>query len=171
MIKPIPGYENYSVSDEGYVISPRTNAAMKLCRNNKGYYMVHLYKNKRYHHFLLHRLIAMVFVPNPENKPEVNHINGDKSDCRACNLEWCTRSENNRHAAETGLAKQLMCNNWRSKAVLQYTLGGELVKEWSSLREVERQTGWSHGNIGSCCMGKYATAYGYIWKYREVCRD
>lgn len=167
MIKPITGFENYLISDEGFIISPRTGDRMKLCKNNKGYYRVHLYKDKKYHHFLLHRLVAIEFLPNPENKREVNHINGDKDDCRLCNLEWCTRQENNNHAAKAGLAPQLMRNNWRSKKVAQYSLDGKLIKIWASLREIERVAGFSHGSVGSCCKNRYAQAYGYIWKYYE----
>lgn len=167
MIKPISGFNGYLISDEGFIISGKTGRRMKCHKNNKGYYIANLFKDGKYHRFLLHRLVAIEFVPNPNNKPEVNHINGDKECCAAWNLEWCTRQENNLHAAKTGLAPQLMRNNWRSKKVAQYSLDGDLIKVWPSLREVERDTGFDHGCVGACCNGKVKKSYGYIWKYLE----
>lgn len=71
-----------------------------------GYCQIQLRINGKSKKFLVHRIIAQAFIPNPENKPHVNHINGDKHDNRVENLEWCTQSENLRHAVNIGLIKQ-----------------------------------------------------------------
>jgi hypothetical protein len=76
---------------------------LKLRLNKAGYYQINTNKTKKVKTFLVHRLVALAFIPNPENKPQVNHINGIKSDNRVENLEWCTRSENTIHSYNIGL--------------------------------------------------------------------
>lgn len=99
---PIPGYENiYQVSNLGYVTNGRKK--LKTYTINSGYACLKLYKHGVKSSFLLHRLVAESFCPNPDNKPEVNHKDGDKLNCSATNLEWVTSSENKKHAKSTGL--------------------------------------------------------------------
>ena len=98
----IPGYEGiYQVSNLGYI----TNGAkaLKTYRINSGYECLKLQKNGVIKSVLLHRVVAELFCSNPDGKPEVNHIDGNKSNCSASNLEWVTPSENKKHALATGL--------------------------------------------------------------------
>ena len=99
---PIKGYEGlYWVSSDGYVTNGRK--ILKTYEINSGYLCLKLFNDAGRKSFLLHRLVAEAFIPNPENKPEVNHDNGNKHICASWNLEWATSSENKIHALRTGL--------------------------------------------------------------------
>ena len=90
----------YSVSDDGKVRNDRTGHILKPALANSGYYRVKLcYQGEEINRFV-HRLVAIAFVPNPSQKPEVNHIDGNKTNNNACNLEWVTGAENKRHCRE-----------------------------------------------------------------------
>ena len=78
--------------------------------NNKGYWCVNLYKHSKVHKFLVHRLIALYFIPNPNNLPEVNHIDGNKQNNSISNLEWITHKQNTQHAWDNNLFKNRHCN-------------------------------------------------------------
>lgn len=99
-----------------------------------------------------HQVIASVFMKNPENKPELHHINGNRQDNRLSNLMYVTRSEHMLiHAEEWGIP------------VYQYTLDGEFVKEWKSIMDAERK----YGNIRRCLKGEVKTAYNYQWSFEK----
>lgn len=109
--KPIKDFEGlYEVSNMGNVRSLNYRCTgeikiLKLCKDKDGYMVVNLYKNKKLYRKSVHRLVAATFIPNIDNKPQVNHIDGDKTNNRVSNLEWCTNSENQHHAWATGLKK------------------------------------------------------------------
>lgn len=108
MMKPIEGFnEKCFVSDDGKVYSIRRQGHkggfVKQRMNNSGYLRVALSKNGKSKAYFVHRLVAQAFIPNPENKQFVNHKDGDKTNNRMSNLEWCTKSENMQHAVKTGL--------------------------------------------------------------------
>lgn len=100
----IPNYRNYLISQDGEIWTIASNKFMKLKKNKYGYMCLSI-KNDlgKTKTISAHRLVAISLIPNPENKPQVNHINGIKHDNRIENLEWCTRSENSQHAIKTGL--------------------------------------------------------------------
>lgn len=106
--KVIPDYEDYQVSNFGRVKSFKNEKQriLKSGTNTMGYLFVCLCKGGKPKNFFVHRLVALCFIPNPENKPEINHIDGHPLNNHVSNLEWCTRSENVQHALDTGLIPQ-----------------------------------------------------------------
>jgi hypothetical protein len=128
--KDIKGYEGlYSVSTKGIVFSHISNKNLKNVKHVRNYLGVNLYKNKKHKSRSIHRLVAEAFIPNPENKPEVNHIDGDPSNNNVENLEWVTPSENVIHSYRTGLAYG-MCGENHGRAKLKL----EDVEEIRSLK-------------------------------------
>lgn len=142
----------------------------------QGYLRIELSKdgiNKKYN---VHRLVAKIFIPNLDNKPEVNHINGIKTDNRVCNLEWVTSKENQIHAVKNGLQKPSLkqkkvaseyCKKNKTKELLQYDLNGNFIREWKSAVEVEETLKINRKNISQCVTGRNQTAGGFIWKYKK----
>jgi DNA-binding CsgD family transcriptional regulator len=100
---PVVGFENYLVDPTGRVFSLDSNILLKPIKQTTGYFSVNLYKNRKVNPKTIHRLVAINFIPNPENKKQVNHINGIKTDNRLCNLEWNTPKENIKHSRRIGL--------------------------------------------------------------------
>ena len=171
--RDVVGYEGlYQVSDQGRVKSlerkvPKWDGErtvkeriLKPSTDHYGYLMVNLCAGGKRKMFFVHRLVCTAFHDNPENKLDVNHINENKTDNRACNLEWSTRRDNCNH----GSRNKRMAKT-KSKPIGQYTLDGKPIKVWQSAMEAERQAGFNHGNICNVANGKNKTAYGFIWKY------
>lgn len=103
MWQNIPDWEWYLINEQGEVLNTRTNKYLKGDINNIGYHRVTLYDNKRKQRFFIHRLVATLFLPNPNNLPEVNHIDGNKDNNSVSNLEWCNHVHNEHAARRTGL--------------------------------------------------------------------
>ena len=171
--KDIKGYEGrYQVSNMGRVKSLKRTVTKKNGRkqtiqerflkprgNSNGYLRVYLREGgDTGKNFSVHRLVCEAFHENPENKPCVNHIDENKVNNVASNLEWCTVKENCNHGTR---------NTRIAKSVGQYTRDGVLIKVWQSAYEVQRQLGFFQGHIGQVARGKRKTAYGYVWKYIE----
>lgn len=143
--KKIQGLENYEVSSygnvkgleiktrfgNGYKIYPERK--IKPWMDKKGYFYIDISNKSIYTRFLLHRLVALHFILNNENKPQINHINGIKSDNKVENLEWCTAKENLKHARDTGLTKISGVDHYNSKLTKEDVF---FIKN-SSLRNIE----------------------------------
>ena len=169
----IPGYEGlYQASTLGRIKSLITNKILKDTQIKSGYKIISLSKNKREKLWRVHKLIALTFIPNPNNYPVINHKNGIKNDNRADNLEWCTYSYNSKHAYD----KKLRIPPWLnkkgknhncSKKIEQYDLQGNFIRVWDSIADASREFNVSDGNIIKCCKKVNKTVRGYIWKYCE----
>lgn len=195
--RPIKDYEGkYEVSNPGRVRSffdnhGKRRAEPKILKPQKdkdGYLHVGLWKNSNMTRKSVHRLVAETFLENPMNLPEVNHKDEDKTNNfvfigedgkvvpEKSNLEWISRKDNINFG--TGVVRRVMTFSKimkgkfvnrpdLSKKVLQFDLEGNLVKEWPSACEVQRQTGCSQTCISACCRGKIKTSHGFIWKFAE----
>ena len=139
-----------------------------------GYAMVSLCKNGKKKHFQVHRLVAIAFIPNPENKPEIDHINTIPLDNRICNLRWVTRSENQnnpltlKHKSEAVKGRPLpieqVMKRRRETKDNKRVMCIETRIIYNSMREAERQTGINNASISAVCKGKCKKAGGYRWK-------
>ena len=162
---PIKGFEGlYEVSDQGRVRSLKfgKERILKPLRNTCGYLQFCLYKNGEQKMYLVHRLVAQTFIPNPRNLPEVNHKDEDKTNNSVSNIEWCDRKYNLNFGTRAQRQSEKL-----SKPVLQYTKSGEFIGEWKSTRDVQRNLNYNQSNISKCCTGKCKKAYNFIWKYKD----
>lgn len=178
--KPIKGYDGlYEVSNLGNIASlnycgtgRRQN--LKFKEQGMGYCTVGISKNGKAKTFLVHRLVAEAFVPNPENYPLVNHIDEDKLNNRADNLSWCTYEQNNNHGTKNKRISQKLkgkgVNRGRSRAVIAILPDGT-EEYYPSMAEVGRvlssSKGNISGNISKAIRGELKTAYGRKWRYAD----
>ena len=174
---PIKDFPGYYVTDTGDVYSRNygifgrfRKLKQESCKN--GYKRVTLCVNGKTSRKLVHRLVAEVFIPNPEKKCDVNHINGVRDDNNVNNLEWMTRAENIKHAYEalgnTGpMSGRHGKDNPHSK-IVQQIKNGKVVAEFYGCVEAEQYTGIHRSGISDCCRGyKHSkSAGGYQWKYK-----
>ena len=144
-------------SGRGYYVTV-PEKIRKAKKNNGGYLLVQLSKDGKRKYCLMHRLVAQAFLKNPMGYTEVNHIDENKENNCAENLEWCSRSYNVNYGTR---------NEKLSKAVIGINKISGLIVEFPPLSEATRQTGISHGNICECCNGKRKSAGGHIWFYAD----
>lgn len=139
--KWIDGYPGYFISDCGRVYSEKSDKFLKKILRGE-YLSVNLSNNGKVKSHDIHRLVAEVFIPNsdPENKTDINHINGDKHDNRAANLEWVTKKENIQHAGDTGLNPTLHTSELRKKVVEHQKRENCTLKKLSELYNVSVNT-------------------------------
>lgn len=164
-LRPLFRNKNYTVSDDGRVFSVRKQKELTLKQNWDGYRRVQLWDHGKCNFVSVHRLVAETFLPNPENKPFVNHKNGDKADNRVSNLEWCTQQENIRHAWKEGLSKTQL--NRAGKAIRQLNGEGGILRIFPSTMQVERELGIAHTNV-SAAIKRGGTAGGFRWEYDNL---
>lgn len=176
--KDIKEYEGiYQVSNLGRIKSLKfmKEKILKPKKTSKGYLQVLLYKNGKRKYFRIHRLVAETFVPNPYNKPEVNHIDGDKENNKENNLEWTTIQENRKHAYKIGLRgdresiRKMCIKNGKKacKAICQFDIKGNFIKEWESQTKASMHLNINRTSIGNCLKNRNQTAGGYVWKFKE----
>lgn len=164
--KMVPDYEGmYMVSNLGRVKSIRFGRERILkagtSQSGKGYKQVCLCKNGVKKYIGVHILVAMAFIQNPQNLPEVNHKDEDKSNNCVDNLEWCDRAYN----CAYGTARVRQRETMSKKPIKQLTLDKKMVSVWQSPAEVQRVLGYDRSHIRRCCIGQNKSAYGYLWEY------
>lgn len=164
--KDVAGFEGlYEVSDCGNV--RRNGKVLKPLKRNHGYLSVFLYDGKGgYKQVSIHRLVASAFVDNPFDYKEVNHLDEDKTNNNASNLQWCSHKMNSSYGTRGNRIANSNRNGKKSRKIAQYTLDGELVRIFPSLQEAARH-GYAGSNISRCANNHphYSHAYGFIWRY------
>ena len=136
---------------------------IKGCIETRGYSAVTLTNNGKRTYARIHRLVADAFLNNPFNKPEVNHIDGNKQNNKVSNLEYCTRIENEQHAYKTGLKKG------KTVEMIDKDTGMVIAEYPSAVDAISRFTDKKNPtHIYSCLHGRCETAYGYKWKYKNT---
>lgn len=155
--RDVVGYEGlYEVSDWGRV--RRNGKILRPAKIKNGYLLVSLYKNGIVRRVYIHRLVASAFIPNPQNLPEVNHRDENKTNNAVSNLEWCTHDYNMNYGT---IYERL------SKPVLQYDRQGNFIREWPSVSKVEEELGIGNSHISGCCLGKRKSAGGFVWRHKN----
>ena len=182
--RPIKNYEGlYEVSNLGRIKSLNKiiidskgrehkfkEKIMNLQYDRYGYLYVSLNKSGK-KKFKVHRLVAEAFIPNPDNKGYVDHINTVKDDNRVENLRWVTSKENMNNELTKDKFKGVNNHMYGkkslySKKIIQLTLNGDFIKEWNSIKETKKY-GYIPNNISDCCNKKRKTHKGYIWMFYE----
>ena len=155
-MKDIKNYEGlYAVTPEGEVWSYKRKKFLKPLVDKNGYLRIMLCKDGQRKMYSLHRIVAEAYIPNPENLPQVNHKDENKTNNCLQNLEWCDAKYNINYGTR---------NEKTKKPILQFDLDGNFIREWSSATDVGKEV---QGNICNCLKGKLPSAYGFKWVYKE----
>ena len=162
MTKLVNGHENYSINEDGTVIHTKTGKIKKAWLGKVGYYYLDLYQNNKSTKIALHRILAMAFIPNPDNKKTVNHIDGDKTNNSLSNLEWATYSENTKHAYDNNLNRctTKLIENVELHKILNRFLKGE------TLSEIKKDYGFALTTISNR-LQLYTKELGVYEKFKE----
>lgn len=186
--KNIEWAKNYQISNYGRVkslgrIDVHTRNSKKITRrkiekilknikNGCGYLQVNLH-DKKSKICLVHRLVAIHFIANPKNKPQVNHKDGNKTNNNVSNLEWATVSENGLHGYE-----ELNYKAWHkgntgkntptAKPIIQKDLKGRVLRRWDCAMDAVREFGFGSSGITRTCQGKQRSHHGFLWKYEDT---
>lgn len=160
--RDIPGYEGlYQASTYGRIKNKKSKKVLQGYKEKQGYITVNLDKPRR-----VHRMVAITFLPNPNNFPQVNHIDEDKTNNNVVNLEWCTAKYNLSYgtAHERSVATKIIeCK--LGKPIIGISKEGKIEKKYRSVREASRDIKKNSSSIFNCLSGKKKTCGGYFWKY------
>lgn len=158
----IDGYPDYTVTPSGEIYSYKykTPKRLKTHITRRGYERVGLCKNGKQKLFFVHDIVAHTFVPNPSNKPYVNHKDEDKTNNRADNLEWCTVSENNCYGTRLDRIAES-----KKKKIVQLDFLGNVIKIWNSQTDAAKALELDKRNINLCLNGKRKRCGGFEWRY------
>lgn len=162
----IKDFPDYSVSNYGRVIrtiSRFGNSRIGILKFGKSeqYKSVCLSKKGKKTTQMIHRLVAKAFIPNPNEYPVVNHIDGDKFNNHESNLEWCTVSQNTLH-----YYREIGGQIHNKKPVVMLDSDRNAINEFDSITSAAKYIGGSVSNIYKCCNGEYRKSYGYAWRFK-----
>ena len=166
------GYPNYTITDDGKVFSLNYGRSgkkkeMKPNKDINGYNRIELSIEGKKKKFMVHRLVALAFIPNPDNLPEVNHKDENKTNNMVGNLEWCSIKYNNTYGTRLERVSKIQLNRKdKSRPVKQFTKDGVFIREWDSIKEACETLQMSNGYIVDTLKGRHKSAYGYIWRYK-----
>lgn len=164
MFTKIEEFPMYEINEAGEIKSKYTGRILKHMTDKDGYYSVNLRKENKSYKRSVHRLLAQIFIPNPKNKPQVNHLDLDKKNNDLTNLEWATAYENTNHANYHRANKSRASGR---KPVKQFTLDGVFIKEHLSIADASYSVKGHDGSISMCCKKVQSKAYGYYWEYAD----
>lgn len=165
--REVPGYEGiYYINENGDVLAmPRYGSRhkepyiMARCYDNHGYTIACLSKNNTHKTVRIHRVVAQLFIPNPNGYREINHKDENPANPSASNLEWCDRKYNVNYGTRTQKTQ---------KPVLMFRKDGSFVRRFSGIREASQYMNSSNiSNISYCCKGKRHSAFGYLWRFEN----
>lgn len=163
----------YEIDIDGNVRDVKTKRVLKPFLSHNGYVKVSLGGKNR----MVHRLLAMTFIPNPNNLPFINHKDENKQNNCIDNLEWCTAEYNINYGNRTSKFVNTISTRRKERPylyrpVLQYSVEGTLIQEFPSIKAAAMAIGAKNDSgIGLCCRGKYKYAMGYIWRYKNKARN
>lgn len=168
--KEIVGYERlYQVSNKGNVKNKQRDKCLVPKKNNRGYLGVELRKDKIRKMFLIHRLVAQAFIPNPKDFPNINHKDENPENNSADNLEWCSQSYNvlySMHRQGKGsIKKSGITTNSKNKDTHNPIKNMEKNIIFKNSLQIKQKYGYKQSSILDCCRGKRKTAYSYHWQF------
>ena len=168
-LKEIPNYPGYYATSDGRILGKRKKGFLNQSIVS-GYNRVSLCRNGKIDNVLVHSIVDMTFIPNPHNKPDVNHLDENKQNNCVDNLEWATPAENNNYG--TRRCRMIATQTNRkdcSKPVAQIDKNGTVIAVYPSSKEAWRKTGISHSHIRDVCkLQKYKTAGGFRWMWANL---
>lgn len=169
-MKDIEGYEGlYAITVDGQVWSYKSNRFLSLIDAKDGYLKVGLYKDGKQRTFQVHRLVGEAYIPNPENKPQINHLDENKRNNHVSNLAWATAKENSNYGTRNARCmesrKKTCSRSGYVSPIKKSVYCVELDQVFDSINKAAKELGLDDSHIVKCCKGKQKTHGGYHWQY------